>query len=90
MEKYIKNPEKRYFYQNSDDKEQLGKALKWAEKSVQLEEQYANTDTVAHLLSKLGKKKAARKMAQKAIALAKKTEEDYSSTEELLSELKKS
>lgn len=79
-----------YFYQNSDDKEQLGKALKWAEKSVQLEEQYANTDTVAHLLSKLGKKKAARKMAQKAIALAKKTEEDYSSTEELLNELKKS
>ena len=79
-----------YFYQNSDDKEQLGKALKWAEKSVQLEEQYSNTDTVAHLLSKLGKKKAARKMAQKAIALAKKTEEDYSSTEELLNELKKS
>jgi thioredoxin-related protein len=80
----------RFFYENSDDKDLLGRALKWAEKSVQMEEQYKNTDTVAHLLSKLGKKKAAKKMAEKAIALAKKSEEDYTSAEELLQELKKS
>lgn len=76
-----------YFFENVDDKDQLKHALKWAERSIALEEQYANLDTLAALHYKLGNTKDARKYAEKAIAKAKTTGEDYSSTEELLQKL---
>jgi thiol-disulfide isomerase/thioredoxin len=77
------------FYKNTNDKKYLKNALKWAEKSVQLFQSYANTDTVAAIQAKLGKKKEAITNAKKAIELAKASGEDYSQTQLLLNELEK-
>jgi hypothetical protein len=54
-----------------------------------MESLYYNNDTVAALYYKLGKKGKALKYASKAIALAKETGEDYSSTAMLLDNIKK-
>ncbi|HNL37511.1 MAG TPA: hypothetical protein PKH43_00210, partial [Saprospiraceae bacterium] len=76
------------FYQNVDDPKMLEKALGWAKKSVAMEANYYNTDTLAALLYKTGKKKQALKEAKKAIELAKKSGDDYSGTEELIKQIK--
>lgn len=76
------------FYENVDDPKMLEKALEWAKKSVAMEANYYNTDTLAALYAKLGKKKLAIKNAKKAIELAKKAGEDYSATQQLLDSLK--
>ncbi len=75
------------FYEHVDDPALLRQALKWARKSVKLDKGYANTDTVAALYYKLGKTKQARKWAEKAIALAKASDQDYTSTAELLEKI---
>lgn len=76
------------FYENVDDRAMLEKALEWAKKSVSMEANYYNTDTLAALYAKLGKKKLAIKHAKKAIELAKKSGDDASATEQLLAQLK--
>jgi thioredoxin-related protein len=78
-----------YFYENVEDKNQLKEAVKWAQKSVQLNNLYFNNDTLAALYYKIGDRKNARKYAEKAIALAKAGDEDYTATEELLEKIKK-
>lgn len=77
------------FFENVDDKKMLEKAVKWAEKSVEMEDAYYNNDTVASLYYKIGNKKKAKKAAEHAIELAKKDGEDYSATKELLDKIKK-
>ena len=67
----------------------LEKAVKWAEKSVELEDAYYNNDTLASLYYKTGDKKKAKKAAEHAIELAKENGEDYSATKELLDKIKK-
>ncbi|MBU6341589.1 MAG: thioredoxin fold domain-containing protein [Bacteroidetes bacterium] len=76
------------FHEITDDAIHLKNALKWAKKSVELSEQYANTDTLAVLYGELGDKKEAKKQAVRAIELAKKSGEDYSSTQAFLDSLK--
>jgi thioredoxin-related protein len=75
------------FFESVEDKAQLAEAVKWAEKSVKLNDQYYNNDTVASLYYKLGKKKPAKKAALHAIELAKAGGSDYSATEELLEKI---
>lgn len=75
------------FYEVSDDKELLTKAVKWAEKSVKMKSDYMNTDTVAALYFKLENKKKAKKWAEIAIAHAAKSGEDASTTKELLKQI---
>lgn len=75
------------FYLSVDDKKQLKEAVKWAKKSVQLDENYFNMDTLAALYAKIGKKRKAKKTANKAIALAKESGEDYSETQKLIDSL---
>lgn len=77
------------FFENVDDKKMLEKAVKWAEKSVELEDAYFNNDTVASLYYKIGNKKKARKAAEHAIELAKANGEDYTATRELLEKIEK-
>ena len=77
------------FYENVSDRKMLETALGWAKKSVVLEANYANTDTLAALYAKLGKKKQAIEQAKKAIALAKVSGDDYASTQKLLEGLQK-
>lgn len=76
------------FYENVEDKALLQKALGWGLKSVELQNEYFNNDTVAALYYKLGNKKQATKYAKKAIAMAKKNGEDASETEALLAKMK--
>ncbi len=72
------------FFQRIDDKEKLTSAEKWIARSVELKDEYANTDTYANILNKEGKKKEAIDMAKHSIEVAKKAGEDYSETEALL------
>ncbi len=72
------------FYQLLDDKKLLKKGVKLAQKSVALNKNYYNMDTLAALYHKLGKKGKADKIAREAIELAKAEGLDYSETEQFL------
>lgn len=95
---YLKNPETESpeelnqvawtFYEFIEDKNQLNQALSWALLAHKKTPNYYNADTVAALYYKLGKKSKAKKMAKKAIAMAKEAELDYSETENLLKKIK--
>lgn len=75
------------FYEWVDDPKALKQAVKWAQKSVKLQSEYHNNDTLAALYAKLGQKSKAMKAGQKAIELAKATGQDYQMTQELLDKL---
>ena len=77
------------FYTVVDDKKQLKQAIKWAKKSVDIDNNYYNNDTLAALYAKIGKKKKAIKAANQAIDIAKKTGEDYSETQNMLDKIQK-
>jgi thiol-disulfide isomerase/thioredoxin len=77
------------YFQRVDDKAKLEEAERWIAQSVKLEDEYYNTDTYANLLHKMGKNKEALEMTKHSIELAKKANEDYSSTKELLDEIQK-
>lgn len=72
------------FYEYIDNPQQLKKALGWAERSVKLNKNYYNMDTLAALHYKLGNKKPAKKAAEEAIKLARQSREDFRMTEDLL------
>lgn len=72
------------FYEKVDDKAMLAHAEVWAKKACELDNSYANTDTYAAVLFKLGKKEEAKTMAKKAINLAQDNGEDPSETQGLL------
>jgi thioredoxin-related protein len=75
------------FYQSVEDKKMLKKAVGWAEKSIELNEEYYNLDTLSALYAKLNKKRKARKYGKLAIEMAKANGDDYSETETLLKNL---
>jgi thioredoxin-related protein len=75
------------FFRVVEDPKMLKSAAKWAKKSIKIDNQYYNNDTLAALLFKAGKLKPARKAAEKAIAIAKKNNEDYSETQKLLDQV---
>jgi thioredoxin-related protein len=77
------------FYEEVKDIDAIKQAAEWAEKSVELDANYYNYDTLAALYYKLGKKRKARKAAEEAIELAKVSGDDYSMTEQLLEEINK-
>ncbi len=76
------------FYRVVEDKKQLKKALKWARKSAKINNQFINNDTIAALYFKLGKKRKAKKYAEKAIALGQANGENTADTEKLLEDIK--
>jgi len=75
------------FYENVADKNLLAKAEGWAKKSIEIKDGYANHDTYAAVLYKLGKHKDAKQAAEDAIALAKKDGEDFKETQALLDKI---
>lgn len=75
------------FYENVNDKVMLAKAAEWAKHSTELKPEYANFDTYAAVLYKLGKKNEAKAAAKKAIELGEKDGEDCTSTRELLEKI---
>ncbi|HFA51916.1 MAG TPA: thioredoxin [Bacteroidetes bacterium] len=76
------------FYEEAKGKKELKRALKWAKKSVSMDSNYYNNDTLAALYYRLGKKGKALATANKAIALAEAAGEDHASTDALLEEIK--
>ena len=76
------------FYEVIDNKNLLKGATKLSKKSIKMEKGYFNMDTLAALYSKMGKKGKAIRTAKKAIALAKVSGEDFSSTTELTEMIK--
>lgn len=75
------------FYEKTDNKAYLLKAEAWAKKSTELEPGYANFDTYAAVLFKLGKYPEAKTTATKAIDMGKKNNEDVKETESLLEKI---
>ncbi len=75
------------FYQVIESPKLLKYASKWAKRSVKLDPQFYNNDTLAGIYQKMGKTKKAIKAAERAIAIAKNTGEDYSNTAKMLEEL---
>ncbi|MFN0033918.1 MAG: thioredoxin family protein [Saprospiraceae bacterium] len=67
----------------------LRTALAWSETAISLQETHYNQYTQAKLLAKLGKKKEARKAAQRSRQLAQAEGEDTALVEELLESLKR-
>lgn len=77
------------FYEIAQGKKNLKSALRWAKKSVSMDSNYYNNDTLAALYYRLGKKGKAKAAAEKAIALAKAAGEDHSATDLLLENINK-
>lgn len=75
-------------FEESSNVQMIEKALKWAIKSVSLDSNFYNNDTVANLYNKLGDKNNAKIYAQISIKLGKESGYDTSETEALLLKLK--
>ncbi|WP_210151607.1 thioredoxin fold domain-containing protein [Chryseobacterium scophthalmum] len=75
------------FFENVTTKSSLETAVKWAQESVNKNENYANTDTLANLYNKIGDKKNAKIWAEKSLQLGKAAGEDTGDTEKLLKSL---
>jgi thioredoxin-related protein len=75
------------FYEQSNDKTQLQKALEWSLKSVEIDDIYAFNDTAASLYFKLGNKQKAKEFAEKAIKMGKTAGENVADTEALLKKI---
>jgi thioredoxin-related protein len=79
------------FYEKVENKNALSKAEEWAMRACEIESSYANLDTYASVLYKLGKKQQALDVANKAIDVAKKDKlasADYQGTIDLLKKIK--
>lgn len=66
----------------------LKNAVEWSTESIKKQEDNINTDTLARIYYKLNDSANAKKWAKKSIELAKKSNAEYTSTEDLLKNLK--
>ncbi|MBJ2175222.1 hypothetical protein JBL43_13295 [Aureibaculum sp. A20] len=76
-------------YENETDAAILQKGIKMVKRSIELDKDYFNTDTYAALLFKTGNYKQALILAKEAIRIAKKNDDTYSSTTELIEQIHK-
>jgi len=76
-------------YEEETDKVKLDLAIKWVQRSIELNEDYYNTDTYAALLYKTSKYKLALNIAKKAILIAKKMNIKHNTTIELIDKINK-
>lgn len=76
------------FYMNITDKASLELAIPWIKRSIEIESNYFNNDTYAHLLYKLGRKEEALKVAEKAVILASSINMSASITTHLIEKIK--
>ena len=75
------------YYEKVEESKALKWAIKVAKKSISLDSNYFNNDTLAALYYKQGNKKKALKYAQLAINLAQEDQLDYSETEALMDKI---
>jgi thioredoxin-related protein len=76
------------YYERFEDKSKLEKAVECVQRSIVMNSNYANNDTYACLLYKLGNYDKAIKQAERAIELAKKENIDYKETSDLIIKIK--
>lgn len=76
-------------FENEEDIKRINKAIEWVNKSIEIEENFYNTDTKAALLYSAKRYEEAEKFALIAIELGKKANMDTSITNELLENIKK-
>ena len=76
-------------FEKSDNSDALKKAEKIMAEVITKVPEFATLDTYAAILYKNGNNKDAIKYAEKAIEYAKKSNQDYSATLELLEKMKK-
>lgn len=77
-----------FVYENVNDKEVLQKAVAWAEKSISLNDNSYNEDTLASLLYKLKRYSEAEQAAVRSMELANANGEDATGTEKLLQKIR--
>jgi len=77
-------------YEDADDQTALLKALEYSETSLKYSKDYNNEDTYAHVLYKLKRYDEALKAANEAIELAKKSNQDPDSSNDLLKQIHQS
>ena len=77
------------FYEKVSDPKALKWAIKWAKKSISININRFNTDTLAALYYKTGNQKQALKWAKRSIALAEEAGADYQGTTALLEKINK-
>ena len=77
------------FAEEVSDANQLRIALGWVEKALSLQETHYYRYTLAKVLAKMGKKKAARLAAQRSLEMARIEGEDTTLVKEFLENLKK-
>ncbi len=75
------------YFGNVEDKAKLNAALYWAERSIEIDKNWYNTDTKANLLFKLGKYKEALPIAKESIQIGKDMGENTAETEDLLKKI---
>ncbi|PZX46856.1 TlpA family protein disulfide reductase [Algoriphagus chordae] len=75
------------YYNTENDPARLNEAIKWVKRSIDLRENYSNTDTYAALLFKTGEYTNALKAAKQAIEIAKSKGQDYESTTDLINKI---
>lgn len=71
----------------STKKDDLKLAKEWVERSVQINNQYYNNETLAYILIKLGETIEAKKVAQEAVNIGKSNGDDISRAQSLLEKL---
>ena len=82
-----------YYLEQPEDKiipetdEKMAKALEFVKRSISLNANYNNTDTYAALLYLSGQYTEALKKAKEAIDLAKESDTDYETTNELIQKI---
>ena len=76
------------FYLYIQDKNDLLKAAEWSLQAIKNKEEAHNTDTLARIYYKAGDEMNAKKWALRSIEIAKSTNAEYTSTEELLKKIK--
>jgi thiol-disulfide isomerase/thioredoxin/tetratricopeptide (TPR) repeat protein len=75
------------FYEKTNDKSQLEKALTWALKSIEIFTSWSNLNTAATLYYKLGNKEKAKEYADRAIVKGKQMNKNFELTEALLKKI---
>ena len=77
-------------FENYKETDQLEHAARWAKQSIELKKDFANTDTYANILHKIGNNEEALQVAKESIELGKKEEQDVESTQNLIKEIEDS
>lgn len=75
------------YYQLVEGKKNIKEAIRWALRSIELDNNYFNNDTLAHLYFKFGNIDAAKTYAINAIDIAKNGGMGYDDTQQLLDQL---